>query len=87
MKAPSSNDELKSCKIMLKAPSSDLIIVQGWCSLLILSYLSWMKAPTSDEELKTCKIMLKVPTSTNKNRKMHKLLGALTYPDLMQEYQ
>ena len=50
MKAPTIDDKLKKCKLMLKAPTSDLIIVQG-----AYLYLSGMKAPTSDDELKSCK--------------------------------
>ena len=43
MKAPTIDDKLKKCKLMLKAPTSNLIIVQG-----AYLYLSGMKAPTSD---------------------------------------
>ena len=43
---------------MLKAPTSNLIIVQG-----AYLNLSGMKAPTSDDKSKKCKIMLKAPTS------------------------
>ena len=48
MKAPTIDDKLKKCKLMLKAPTSNLIIVQG-----AYLYLSGMKA--SDDELKSCK--------------------------------
>ena len=49
-KAPTIDDKLKKCKLMLKAPTSDFIIVQG-----AYLYLSGMKAPISDDELKSCK--------------------------------
>ena len=42
-KAPTIDDKLKKCKLMLKAPTSDFIILQG-----AYLYLSSMKAPTSD---------------------------------------
>ena len=47
MKAPTIDNKLKKCKLMLKAPTSDLTIEQG-----AYLYLSGMKAPTSDDELK-----------------------------------
>ena len=52
-KAPTIDDKLKKCKLMLKAPTSNLIIVQG-----AYLYLSAMKAPTSDDELKSLLAML-----------------------------
>ena len=70
MKVPTIDDKLKKCKLMLKAPTSDLIIVQGaylylsgmkapTSDLIIVQgaylNLSSMKAPTSDDELKSCK--------------------------------
>ena len=59
MKAPTIDDELKSCKIIFKAATIDDVLKS--CKIML-------KAPTSDDELKSCKIILKAATIDDESK-------------------